>query len=383
VKLDRRFIAGAVAGAAATLAAIAALSALGGGAGSLSEQAKQVIERDYFRAVPGPALESASVEGMIETLRRRYHDRFSHYFDPKALAQFNEATSGSFSGVGLSVTEVRRGLRVASVIPRTPADRAGIQPGDVIVAVDGRSIAGVPAQISTARIKGPPGSAVTLRIVTASGSARTVRLKRASVEVPAAQGRMLHAGGRRIGYVRFTTFSDGAHAQLRSAVSRLYDRGARALVLDLRGNGGGLLNEAVLSASIFLPRGASVASTRGRSMPEKRYTAVGGALPRRPIAVLINHDTASAAEILTAALADHHLATVVGTRSYGKGTFQEVINLPAGGALDLTVGKYFTADGTSLLGKGIRPDVRAPDDPARPGDEGLRAALAVLARKLG
>ena len=137
-------------------------------------------------------------------------------------------------------------------------------------------------------------------------------------------------------------------------------------MLDLRGNGGGLLNEAVLCASLFLHKGQLVVSTDSRTMGHHDYDAVGNPLPTHPTVVLINHDTASAAEILASALGDHHLATIVGTRSFGKGTFQEVLHLRAGGALDLTVGEYLTADGTSLAGKGITPDVTAVDNPKTP-----------------
>src|SRR5213078_75531 len=138
---------------------------------------------------------------------------------------------------------------------------------------------------------------------------------------------------------------------------------AKGLVLDLRGNPGGQLNESVLAASLFLKKGQRVVSTRSRTQGTKVYDAVGDPLPSHPTVVLIDHNSASAAEILASALGEHHVATIVGTRSFGKGTFQEVIHLAAGGALDLTVGQYFTADGTSLAGKGIQPDVKARDDP--------------------
>jgi carboxyl-terminal processing protease len=150
----------------------------------------------------------------------------------------------------------------------------------------------------------------------------------------------------------------------------------------MRGNGGGLLNEAVLSASIFVDKG-KVVSTESRTQGERSYEAVGDAIDPRPTVVLVNRDTASAAEILTAALQTYDLADIVGTRTYGKGTFQEVIDLDAGGALDLTIGKYLTADGTSILGEGVKPDVRAEDDPRTEGDdEGLDRALQVLAGNL-
>ena len=153
-------------------------------------------------------------------------------------------------------------------------------------------------------------------------------------------------------------------------------------MLDLRGNGGGLLNEAVLSASIFVEDG-EIVSTESRTQGERSYEAVGEAIDPRPTVVLVNRDTASASEILAAALQTYDLATVVGTRTFGKGTFQEVIELDAGGALDLTIGQYLTADGSSILGEGVKPQVRAADDPRTEGDdEGLDRALQVLARQL-
>jgi carboxyl-terminal processing protease len=241
----------------------------------------------------------------------------------------------------------------------------------------------VPAEVATARIKGPPGTEVELRVVPVSGApARSVELKRASVQLPVALGQLRRAGTNKVAWVRYLTFSQGAHGELRSTIERLYRRGAQGLVLDLRGNGGGLLNEGVLSASQFLPKGELVVSTDGRSTGHREYRAVGDPLPRHPMVVLIDRHTASAAEILAAALADHHLATIVGTRSFGKGTFQEVLKLDAGGALDLTVGQYFTASGASLANKGIRPDVQAADREQTRSDEGLRKALAVLAEKM-
>jgi carboxyl-terminal processing protease len=394
----RGFISGLIAGAAGGLAVAGILvliigptlagvidrvsEAVGGG-GDRTSDARERIEDSYFKPVSGNALENASINGMIRALRERYGDKFSHYLDPAALREFDAATSGHFSGVGLTVNEVKRGLRVADVLPNTPAERAEIKPGAVITRVNSRSIAGVPADVSSTRIKGPPGTPVELRIVPPHGGrAQDVTLRRAAVEVPAVHGRIAHAAGQKVAYVRFSTFSSGAHGELRSAVERLYRDGAQGLVLDLRGNGGGLLNEGVLSASLFLKKGDLVVATNSRTMGHHDYEAVGGRLEPRPMIVLINHDTASAAEILASAAADHHVATTVGTRSYGKGTFQEVMDLDAGGALDLTVGEYLTADGTSLAGKGIKPEVRAADRPSTPTDEALRRGLAILGQKL-
>jgi carboxyl-terminal processing protease len=382
----RGFAAGMLAGVVAGLAAAVLLNGLAGPFGedrSLADEARQEIEDNYFQSVGGDTLNDASVEGMIRDLHQRYDDRFSHYLNPRALTEFESSTSGQFSGVGLTVSSTKEGLRVVSVLPDTPADHAGLRQGDVITAVDGHSIAGEPSEVSTARIKGPPGTSVTLRVTEAgSGDTRNVSVDRAAVEIPAVRGELEHAGGQRIGYLRYASFSSGSHGELRKQVERLYGKGAKGLVLDMRGNPGGLLNEAVLSASVFVKDGLIV-STDSRTQGHRNYDATGDALAPRPIVVLIDHNTASAAEILTSALADHHLATVVGTRSFGKGTFQEVIHLDAGGALDLTIGRYFTADGISLAGKGIRPDVHAADVRATGADEALSRARAVLAGELG
>ena len=348
---------------------------------SLPDEAVDVIQDSYFKAPDTAKIEDSSVNAMVQELRHLYDDRFSHYFNAKQLKRFDEATSGRFSGIGLSVLEVKNGLRVANVFDDTPAADAGIKEGDVIVSVDGRSIAGEPADAATARIKGPPGSEVTLVVVAGDGERRRLSIERAQVQVPVAQGKLRHAGGEEVGYVQLAGFSEGAHGELRDEVEKLYGRGARGLVLDLRGNGGGLLNEAVLTSSIFIEDGIIV-STDGRTQPQTDYDAVGGALDPEPMVVLIDGNTASAAEILASALADHGLATLVGTRSYGKGTFQEVIELDHGGALDLTVGEYLTADGVSLAGKGIEPDVHVRDRRSTPADEALDKALDVLAGEL-
>ncbi len=342
-------------------------------------QAREVIEGHYFHDPDPQALDDASIAGMVAEVKKRYDDKFSHYFTAAQLKQFEAVTSGRYKGIGLAVTEVPKGLRISDVFPDTPAEDAGLKEGDVIVAVDGKSIAGVASQVSTARIKGPPGTEVDLTVDKAGGGGRQqLTVERADVRQPAVSGEIKHIDGTPIAYVVFSTFSEGAHGELRAEIERLYRKGAEGLILDLRGNGGGLLNEAVLSASIFVQDG-NIVSTRSRTDGDRDYEAIGDAIEPKPTVVLVNRDTASAAEILTAALQQNHLAEVVGTRTYGKGTFQEVMDLPAGGALDLTVGEYLTANGTSILGEGVKPDVRAEDNPnTQDRDEGLNRALGVV-----
>lgn len=350
----------------------------------LTAEAAEAIEDNYFRSVSRKELASSSLRGMVQGLRRRYHDRFSDYFSPKVLAHFNEELSGHFSGVGMTVTSVKRGFRVEQVFRKSPAAKAGIRSGDVVVSVDGHSIAGESAEAATARVKGPEGTEVELGVVRPPhGAVRHVKLTRARITPPVAGGKVKVVNGQRVGYVRLLSFSEDASAHLRRAVRKVERAGARSIVLDLRGNGGGLLREAVLSATIFLPKDEVVVTTRSRTQGRAVYKTSAGHLPERPLVVLIDGNTASAAEALAAALADNADAPVVGTKSFGKGVFQQDIDLSNGGALKLTIGEYFTPAGENLGGKGIQPDVPVRDDPATAQDEALERALEVAAGRDG
>ena len=347
----------------------------------LTVEATELIEDNYYRSVGSQELANSSLQGMVRELRRRHEDRFSDYFSPEALADFNEAISGHFSGVGLSVSQVKRGLRVDRVFPGSPAQEAGLVAGDQIVSVDGDSIAGQNSQVTTEKIKGPEGTEVTIGVLSEKGGkARELRLTREQISLPVVSSKVKTVDGHKLGYVRLVTFSEGAHALLRQAVEKLQRQGVEGIVLDLRANGGGLLEEAVLTASVFLPEDEVVVSTDSRTQGHAVYKTVGDNLPAVPMVVLIDRNTASAAEILTAALADDADAKVVGTRSYGKGVFQQEIGLSNGGALKLTIGEYFTPDGVNLAkSHGIHPDVQARDDPGTAADEAFERALGVLA----
>jgi carboxyl-terminal processing protease len=352
-----------------------------GAPAGLTAEAAELLEDNYYRPVGSTELSNASLQGMVRELRRRHGDRFTEYFSPQSRESFNQAIEGRFSGVGLSVVPVKQGLRAVQVFHGSPADEAGIVSGDMIVSVNGDSIAGESSSEATNRIKGPEGTEVTVGVRDAkSGKVRQLRLTRAEVALPNVSSSVETVNGRKLGYVRMLSFSEGVHAPLANAIRKVEREGVEGIVLDLRGNPGGLLDEAVLSASLFLPAGQVVVSTDSRTQGHSVHKTVGGTLPRRPLAVLIDRNTASAAEILTAALADDAGATVVGTRSYGKGVFQEEKGLSNGGALKMTVGEYFTPDGVNLArSHGIHPDVKASDDPETPADEGKERALGVLA----
>ncbi|MGD0196728.1 MAG: S41 family peptidase [Solirubrobacteraceae bacterium] len=360
---------------------------VGGSQTSTVDRAISDIEQDYFHQLPASRLENGAIAGAIATL----DDPYAVYQTPAAYRQFGKAPQPSnFSGVGIEVQVVPRGLLVEDVFAGSPAARGGVKPGDVIVAGDGKSFAGASSAASTSIIRGRTGTAVTLTIE--RGQRRlTIRLVRAVVTAPAVPlvtGRLVTSHGVKIAVLTLATFDvSGIHNVVAADLARLLHRGAKAIVLDLRDNGGGLVSEAQAVASMFIARGAIV-TTRGRAQPTVTLSATGHPLaPTQPMAVLVNGDTASAAEIVTGALQDHHRAIVVGTHTYGKGVFQEVLPLPNGGAINITVGEYFLPDGKNLgngglkRGYGITPNVVVSEPAAAHGDPVLATALRLLAAK--
>ena len=226
--------------------------------------------------------------------------------------------------------------------------------------------------------------------ISRNGNTRSVTITRADVTVPVASSKLLNYKGKTLGYLEFTQFTEGSAAQLRQQVQKMLKAGAKGLILDLRDNPGGLLEQAVGVASLFIKNG-TIVTTRGRSQPTTVYTALGDAIaPKIPMVVLVDRGTASSAEIVTGALKDHGRAKVVGTHTYGKGVFQEMKPLQGGGALDLTVGEYFTPNGHNLRGvaggvkegRGIKPNVYVYDNPAKPGTHALKVAEQTVAGEI-
>jgi carboxyl-terminal processing protease len=345
-------------------------------------EAIERVSHDYYRPVPKSALASSSIAGMISSL----HDPYSTYLTPKEFKSFDQPASFAGIGVEINSKSAHGGLEIVRVFDSSPAQRAGLRMGDMIVAVNGRSLRGVPVGTSTALIKGPPGTGVRLTIVRRGSARRTVTVTRATISEPVVASAMRTVGGVKLGWAYLATFSEGSHGELYDAVQSLLKAGARGLVLDLRSNGGGLVTEARLVASIFVPSG-TIVTTRGRTQPTIVLTAAGGAIPARiPVVVLVDHNTASASEIVTAALQDHRRATVVGTHTYGKGVFQELEPLASGGAIKITVGEYYTPNGRNLGGSGVSEGAGVtPEVLVAHGvdsEHGLQVALQTLRAKI-
>jgi carboxyl-terminal processing protease len=346
---------------------------------ALRSEIVETIKDNFYKPVSESQLDDGSLNGIVDSL----DDPYSHYLTPKQAASFQESVSGQFEGVGMSVEKDNRGLRVLNVFDGSPAADAGIHTQDLILAVNGRSIAGLSSELATSRIKGPAGTKVELEVFTpGSDDSRTVHVEREQIHVPVATGRVVERDGRKLGVVKLLSFSEGAHGALRKQVDKVLGQGAQAIVLDLRGNGGGLLNEGVLVASIFIEDGRIV-SVRGRARPERVENAQGDAIDADiPVVVLVNGGSASASEIVTGALRDRHRATVVGTHTFGKGLVQEVETLSNGGYLDLTVANYYLPGGKTISKGGLKPQVKAVDNPKTKRDEALPVALDTVAADL-
>ena len=344
------------------------------------------IQHDYFHPVRRTALINGSIAGAVASLA----DPYAQYETPSQFNSFNNPRPDRFAGVGIDVDPTPAGLLVEGVLPHTPAAAAGIRAGDVITAVDGHSLQRATGDTATNLIRGRPGTVVTLAV--RRGDRRlTFRVKREEISTPAPivvdYATSYH--GVRIGYLELPTFDvPGIHIEVAQDLQSLLAQHIRALVLDLRYNGGGLVTEAQLVASMFIAHGVIV-TTRGRAEPSDTLYATGDPIaPTLPMAVLVNADTASAAEIVTGALQDHHRAVVVGTRTYGKGVFQEIVPLSNNGAITITVGQYYLPDGENLgdgglrRGAGIKPNVVVSAAPTAKADPQLQAALAALAAKV-
>ncbi|HEX8119648.1 MAG TPA: S41 family peptidase [Solirubrobacteraceae bacterium] len=345
------------------------------------DEALSRVHDDYYREVGKGELADEAIRGTVKSL----DDPFSNYFDAKEYKRFREVTDARFSGIGVTVTQVEEGLRIGQVYAKSPARRSGLRAGDVILAADGKKLAGKPEEAATQLVKGPKGTTVTLTI--RRGARRfDRRVQRAEISVPVVSSKRRSVAGKKLAYVRLEGFSSGAHAELYKAVRAAEKDKVRGIVFDLRGNPGGLVDEARLVASAFL-RDGEIVTTRGRSVDEQVYRATGDPVaPKTPLVVLVDRSSASASEIVAGALQDRGRAKLVGTRTFGKGVFQEVVELDEGGALDITVGQYFLPSGRNLggkgtaRGKGLKPDVAAKDDPKTPKrDEALDRAYDVLA----
>lgn len=347
-----------------------------------TDQVQELIEDDFIRPIPEEKLTDGSIDGMVKKLT----DPYSHYFNPEQNKEFEQAITGRYSGVGMAVNQSDAGLVVGTTYEGSPAANAGIKAGDVITKVNGKSIAGQSADVAVAKIKGPEGSKVKLTYSTPAkkgsenlGPPKTVELTRKAINVPVAEGKLYKRDGNKVGVVQLATFTETSGAAVAKEIDELEKKGADSYVLDLRGNGGGRLDQAVEVSSLFLADGMVVA-TDGRSRKRRQYDAIKGAIrTTEPLVVLVDKGSASASEITAGALKYRDRALIVGTRTFGKGVFQEVTELKNGGALSLTVGRYVLPGNHYITRRGLAPDLDIQDNTKTGADEALDASFEALA----
>ncbi len=285
-------------------------------------------------------------------------DEYSSFLTNGQLDDLYAQIEGRFVGLGVELKTATDGLLVVHVIPASPAERAGIRAGDHLVGVGGRSIGGMSVEEAAQLLQGPEGSLVTLAILRAPAPARAVTVRREHVDVPSVEDVKLLDRTAGIGYFKLSSFQKTTAADVEAALRRLDASGMRSLVIDLRGNPGGLLSAAVDTADIFLDRGLVVA-TRGRSPEEDfNYSAGRPGTWRMPMVVLIDGDSASSSEIFAGAIRDHGRGRIVGSRSYGKGSIQGIFPLESAGVgMRLTTAKFFSPKGLPYSGVGVEPDL--------------------------
>ena len=339
------------------------------------------VRTDYVERPDEAKLVESAINGMLTSL-----DPHSSYMDPKSFRDMQVQTRGEFGGLGIEVTMEEGLVKVVTPIDETPAARAGVLANDIITHIDGEPVQGLNLNQAVDKMRGPVNSSVILRIQRKEAKDPVeVKLTRETIRIRPVRARL---EGGDIVVLRVTQFNEQTFENLRSNIDKLTsEAGAdkvKGYVVDLRNNPGGLLDQAIMVSDAFLDRG-EIVSTRSRNAEEtQRFNAKSGDLAKgKPVVVLINGGSASASEIVAGALQDHKRATVMGTRSFGKGSVQTIIPLGGNGAVRLTTARYYTPSGKSIQAKGIDPDVEVlqevPDElkgkDETKGEAGLRGHL--------
>jgi len=312
----------------------------------------QIIQSEYYGDLPNQdKLTYGAIRGAVNTLG----DPYTAFVEPQAAAIMREDQSGSFEGIGALVTMDDGVLSIVSVYKGRPAEKAGLRSGDVIAQVGDTVIANMSVYEAISLIRGPAGTSVHLKILREGEDPFEVDIVRAKIDIELVQSEMLDDG---IGYVLLTQFDNTATAKLATAIEELLAQDPKGLILDLRSNPGGLLNESIMTAGLFLPRDTVVLLERFKDGTETPYTVSDKPIaPDIPLVVLVDAGSASASEIVAGALQDHGRAVLIGDKTFGKGSVQLLHELSDGSELRVTVARWFTPKGRAIHGEGLDPDI--------------------------
>ncbi|MFN8498121.1 MAG: S41 family peptidase [Anaerolineae bacterium] len=339
-----------------------------------------IVRREFYGQVPDEtALSRGALRGALTTL----NDPNTVYIEPRAAEKERNDLAGQFEGIGANVSSNEKGqLVIVNPLPDQPADKAGLKAGDIVLKVDGRDIAGLSVDDAVALIRGPKGSKVVLTIGRGEATPFDVTVTRDAIATPSVTWRMLDdLGAPTTGYARISLFSDRAPRELEWAIQELKQKGATSLILDLRGNPGGYLNAAIAVASQFIPDGI-IAYERRSDGTEESFPAKGSADSDLPLVVLVNGGSASASEIVAGAIRDRQRGTLVGVKTFGKGSVQNVHQLSDGSTLHVTIAHWLTPNRQDISKAGIEPDivVEGGDPNGDKGDAQLQRAIDAARR---
>ncbi len=327
-----------------------------------------------------------AIQGMVGALG----DPYTVFFEPVTSKAFKEEVSGAFGGVGMELGMKNNALTVIAAIKDTPAFAAGIQAGDRITKIDGKSTSGQTIDSSVALIRGKVGTKVTLTVTNIKNESRDVTLTRETIKVPTVEWKMIDQNGKHVAYIQAYEFNDNIISQFKTAADEATKAGANAIIIDLRNNPGGLLDSAINLAGYYVERGRLVVSERFGNGTQNDFNSDGNAtLKKYPTVILVNGGSASASEILSGALHDNDNIKLIGEKTFGKGSVQELEDLDGGTSLKVTVARWYTPNGINISLKGIDPDIKVeltddqkkvfmPGDPTK--DPQLEKALEVIAK---
>lgn len=335
-------------------------------------RALHVVKARYVEDVPVDALIAGSIKGMVNSL----NDPHSVYMDPKMFKEFMIETEGSFGGVGIVIGTKDKQLTVVAPIEGTPGEQAGIKSGDQIIKIDGQETKDLALDEAVNKIRGPEDSEVVLTIKRGQ-EIKDYTLTRSNIQIKTVAGKLLDDN---IGYIRISMFNENTGSDFVRKLQELEKQGMKALVLDLRDNPGGLLDESVKVAGQLVPKGPVVSVVTRDGRRETHSSNLDK--PKYPVAVLVNGGSASASEIVAGAIQDTEIGTLIGTKTYGKGSVQTVIRLDEGSAIKLTIAKYLTPKDRAINGVGIEPDIKVELPETKNKDTQLEKALEVLKSKL-
>lgn len=333
-------------------------------------RALHIIKNHYYGDVTSKQLLDGSIKGMVEAA----DDPYTVYLGNKELRYFNDVTKGSFGGIGIVFGKRGNDFVVISALEDNPGAKAGIKSGDIITAVDKETTSNMNMEQLADKIRGPIGTSIELELKDKNNNLRSVKLMREEVKITLVSGMMLPQS--KIGYIYISAFSEGTDTEFTKIYHQLEAEGMEALILDLRGNPGGILSICVNVAKMLVPKGPIVSVVYGNG--EKIVENSSLEHVKYPLAVLVDHGSASAAEIVSGAVKDTKAGKLFGVKTFGKGSVQTVYNLDTETAIKVTIAKYYTPSGKSIHGVGIEPDVLVEKKDSDTKDEQLSAAKEYL-----